>query len=129
MYDNLEQMSIVERDKIIKKLNTKIGELKGRQKQKKESIKEKEKDNRLLRNIARKYDYQIQLVYKMKERQIKQIHDLLGYLDKSMKTTEMSNSKLEAVNTEHKHLIKELTQINHELNQMRRDMKQIDEEE
>ena len=123
MKQDLQKLSIKERDNIISKLNKKIGELKGFQKYKRKEIKEKEKDNKLLKRITKKYNKQLQLSHKIKEKQIIQILELLEYLEKSTKSTELSTIKLEEVNNQRDILIKELNHMNKELTQMNKEMK------
>lgn len=114
---NIEKMSISERDQVLQKLQHKLGELNGMKIQKAKELKERKKENVLLEKVTKKYNTHITLLRRIKETQIEQIQELLGYLDKAVKESEITESKAEEIHKEHKRLMKEMEKINKELSE------------
>lgn len=121
------KLGIVERDIIINKLNEKIGELTDKKKTRTEEIKYKKKDNQLLKTVLQKYENQNLLISKIKERQINQIEQLLDYIEDSIKKNSLSDTQLKNINHERDLLMKDLTNITREFDDISKEIDLFDE--
>jgi DNA-binding protein H-NS len=111
----IENMTISERDELLRKLQYKLGELNGMKISRSKEVMERKKENKLLENVAKKYDNHLTLLRKIKETQIEQIQELISYLDETVKKSEITETKANEVHLEHQRLLRELKKLNKEL--------------
>lgn len=111
----IENMTISERDDVLRKLQYKIGELNGMKMARSKEVMERKKENKLLEKVAKKYDNHLTLLRKIKESQIEQIQELISYLDETVKKSEITETKANEVHQEHQRLLREMKKLNKEL--------------
>lgn len=116
--EDRNRLTIGKKDSLLKMLQDKVRELENVKKEKRRNVREKMKMNRVLENVLKDYEHKENMIIEMKEKQKKQIYEIIEYLEKSMKSIGVSTSKLQQVTYERKRLLKQIDDIQNDIDDM-----------
>jgi len=111
-------MEVGKRDLIVRILNEQLGLLQTKNVDRMKELEKRQNENEFLAGVYNDYRNHHDYMYHMKHQQQRQIEYLVGYLDKSLEQSGLSNSMLKRTKHERLRLHSQIDQIKNEIDEM-----------